>query len=142
LSMDERNAQWWSLQGEAFDALVQHKRESAPRAPIAAGCADEPGQTLRAVALHPPTQGAKRVRVLAGDVRQHGVRFEERPYYLKARHRFGAFVVGELGQRSDHLISLRAVSTQAHKESWTSDAREVVRRVYLTRVPPAAPWPP
>jgi hypothetical protein len=49
--------------------------------------------------------------VLAGDGRQRGVLFEERPHDLKPRHRFGAFVVGELSQRSDHLLSFCAVST-------------------------------
>src|SRR5688572_28353551 len=79
LAVDERNAQWRSLQGQAFDALVQHEGQPTVRAPIAAWGADEPGQAHRPVALHPSAEGAERVRVLAGEVCERGVLFQKRP---------------------------------------------------------------
>jgi hypothetical protein len=105
LAVDERNAQWWRLQGQTFDALVQHKGEPATCAPIAPGRADEPGQTPRAVALYPPAQGAERALVMARQVRQCGMLFEKRPHHLKPRHRLGTLVVSQLGQHSAHPSS-------------------------------------
>jgi hypothetical protein len=70
LSVDGGHAEWWCLEGKAFDELAPSKGQTTMSASAGPALAHQTGQPLGSIARDPSLQGPKRPLVLAGEVRQ------------------------------------------------------------------------